>query len=903
MAERSIILRLRAEVADFQRRMREAGKSTADVKDAADKAGQALTAFGAVGVGALGLSAKAAIEWESAWAGVTKTVDGSKAEMAELEGGLRSLARTLPSTHGEIAAVAEAAGQLGVKRADIVGFTKTMIDLGETTNLSADEAATSIAQLMNVMQTAPKDVGRLGATLVALGNDGASTEKQIIEMAQRISGAAAVVGLSEGEVLAFANTVASMGIEVEAGGSSVARVLTTMSKAAANGGAELEVFAETAGMSAEEFARAFKEGPADATATFIEGLGGIQEAGGNVFGVLDELGLSDIRVSQALLSMSANSGQLRKDLELQATAWQDNTALLEEAEKRYGTTAAQIAITKNNITDAAISFGDVLLPAIRDASGGVRDFAGWLTELDENQQRAIVSTTAVTSGTALAAGAFLLTAPRVMDTYRAFQLLARVNPTAAAGLMSVGKAAGIATVAIIGANIAYNLLNENDQVVSSTEDMTRALASQAITVADLDEQVRGLAESGSMTGSINGFGSMREALENLTAPSLMDRLDDFGAELISLGAADGRIERDRLVEQLNSTGEALATLALSGNIEGAAAQFAVYKAEAHAAGMTTEELLNLVPALRDVYEQLEAQEALNVESARASAAAIGGVGDTAGMTTAEIEEAVAAMEEWRTEVADVYASFVEPMSTYTTLLAAKQEAEQATAQATADATESQSDSWEDFAGTVSVSVDEYLTDIDRQVQAQADWATNMLILSSRVSEGTLAELARLGPEGAPLIADLKDASDEELAQMEAGFEARSRNSVDNMARILTEAGPVLSRIAAIAGQGTVEALTEQLVAGTTSIAQIAADYGIKLAGGINPILTSLGKQRISVGGSGGVTEFAGGGFHEDHVAQIAPGGAYRLWAEDETAGETHLPLRRPRTPHPQEVPA
>src|SRR5690606_8596756 len=75
-------------------------------------------------VGALALTGKAAMDWQSQWTGVTKTVDGTPAQLAEVEGGLRNLAKTLPSTHAEIAGVAEAAGQLGVARDDITGFTK-----------------------------------------------------------------------------------------------------------------------------------------------------------------------------------------------------------------------------------------------------------------------------------------------------------------------------------------------------------------------------------------------------------------------------------------------------------------------------------------------------------------------------------------------------------------------------------------------------------------------------------------------------------------------------------------------------------------------------------------------------------------------------------------------------------
>src|SRR5687767_891665 len=99
-----------------------------------DTVGDTAGKVGLVAAAGLAAGIKAAMDWESAWAGVTKTVDGSAAEMAVLEEGLRGLATTLPATHEEIAGVAEAAGQLGVGREDILDFTKTMIDLGETTN-------------------------------------------------------------------------------------------------------------------------------------------------------------------------------------------------------------------------------------------------------------------------------------------------------------------------------------------------------------------------------------------------------------------------------------------------------------------------------------------------------------------------------------------------------------------------------------------------------------------------------------------------------------------------------------------------------------------------------------------------------------------------------------------------
>lgn len=392
MAEKTISVRLAARVDSYVAAIKAAQASTTGFSRATERnLKQVGSSMQAVGrnmstfvtlplVAAAGLAVRAAVDWESAWAGVTKTVDGTAEQMAELEQGLRDMAKELPATHAEIAAVAEAAGALGVSTEDIEGFTRVMIDLGETTNLTADEAATSIAQLMNVMGTSGDDVDNLGSALVHLGNNGASTEDQIIQMAQRIAGAGELIGLSEADVLGFANALASMGIEVEAGGSSLSRVFADMSKAVAQGGDDLDAFSQVAGVSASEFAAAFREDPAQAVVSFIDGLGRIHAAGGDVFTVLDQLGLSDIRVSRALLSMATSGDLLSESLQMSGEAWAENTALADEAAKRYETAGARFEMVRNKVVDLFIDLGTMLLPVVEK----VVDAIGFLAEAFQN---------------------------------------------------------------------------------------------------------------------------------------------------------------------------------------------------------------------------------------------------------------------------------------------------------------------------------------------------------------------------------------------------------------------------------------------------------------------------------------------------------------------------------------
>ncbi|MGG5359335.1 hypothetical protein IGI57_000279 [Enterococcus sp. DIV0213j] len=142
-----------------------------------------VTAPIAAGVAAV---TTAAISWESSFAGVKKTNDevvDSNGKVVysydDLENGLRKLATQLPASHQEIAQVAEAAGQLGIKTENVVSFTKTMIDMGESTNMSAETAATSLARLANITKLPQDKFSNLGAAIVDLGKNCCPVAKKL----------------------------------------------------------------------------------------------------------------------------------------------------------------------------------------------------------------------------------------------------------------------------------------------------------------------------------------------------------------------------------------------------------------------------------------------------------------------------------------------------------------------------------------------------------------------------------------------------------------------------------------------------------------------------------------------------------------------------------------------------
>lgn len=403
---------------------------------------------------------KAAISWESAFAGVKKTNDeviNSTGQVVysykDLENGLRGLAKELPASHAEIANVAEAAGQLGIQTPNVVGFTKTMIDLGESTNMSAQTAATSLARFANITQMSQKDFDRLGSVIVDLGNNFATTESEITEMGLRLAGAGKQVGMSQGEIMGLATALSSVGIEAEAGGSAFSKVMVNMqlavengvgafdklsamgskaglslsdiSKAVLDGGKNLkstagqmgltntqlrsmykeadksaialENFSKVAGLTNAEFADLFKKDPSKAIMKFVEGLSHAEEKGTSAIKVLNDMDIKEVRLRDSLLRAANASGVFGDAIEMGNKAWKENTALTTEASKRYETTESKLKMLKNEAVDAAIELGGPLIDALRDGLQaskplikGLGDLAKSFSSLDKEQQKNII---------------------------------------------------------------------------------------------------------------------------------------------------------------------------------------------------------------------------------------------------------------------------------------------------------------------------------------------------------------------------------------------------------------------------------------------------------------------------------------------------------------------------------
>lgn len=547
-----------------------------------------VTAPIVAGVGAV---VKSAMSWESAFAGVKKTNDevvdstGNVVySYADLENGLRGLAAQLPASHQEIAGVAEAAGQLGIKSQDVVSFTKTMIDMGESTNLSAEDAASAIAKIANITGLTSDEYQRFGSSVVALGNNFATTESDIVSMANRLAASGTLAGLTNQEILGLATAMSSVGIEAEAGGTAMTQTLSAIESAVAAGGEDLQKFATVAGESAQEFADKWKNHPIEAIQDFIRGLGKLDEKGESATMVLDDMQLSGVRQSNMLKSLALAADTMTGAVDLSNKAWSENTALTNEASTRYETTESKLKMLKNQVVDMAIDFGGPFVDAFKNGLEASKpliqtlsDMAKKFNELSPAQQQHIMKWLAISAAAGPALSILGKLTTGLGSMFKVFgsvnsgigKLVGKLAPMAS-GLTGVGSAAGGAAGAASNFGGAVGLLsNPLGLVVGGAAALAGGLVVLANAKQHATEQAQkyGTTLSGETKGALDQFGTAvtntKIAMTNFETGAVQsaDNVKTAVADMmkqITDGAEKSKARIDELAQKFGFTDEQVA---------------------------------------------------------------------------------------------------------------------------------------------------------------------------------------------------------------------------------------------------------------------------------------------------------------------------------------------------------
>jgi TP901 family phage tail tape measure protein len=361
-------------------------RSTKKWAGAAEKIGNGLksvgktlsVAFTLPAIAGAGYSIKAFADYETALVGVGKTSDIQGAELQKLGQRFLGLTKTLPISATELMGLGQTAAQLGVTGGDnILKFSETLAKLATATNIIGEEGATDLARFLKITGTDLGDVDRVGSALVALGNTSAATEAEILQFSTRLAGATALFGFSASQTLGYAAAMKSLGVEAEAGASSVQRSLGNINEAIAKGGQKAQVLSKITGIPLDKLKETFKTDAAGFLRNFAAGLGKVAERGGDVTQALGYFGMDGVRDIAVIGTLSKKVGELDKAMKTAADGIAENTALNKEFAAAMNTLNSKWEIAKNKINVLFIALGARLAPAVTavlDAFIGLLDF-------------------------------------------------------------------------------------------------------------------------------------------------------------------------------------------------------------------------------------------------------------------------------------------------------------------------------------------------------------------------------------------------------------------------------------------------------------------------------------------------------------------------------------------------
>lgn len=405
-------------------------------------------------------------DFDSAYRDMRKTVDGTEKQFEDLKQAAIDFSNTNVTSASQMLEIQAIGGELGILIDDLDEFSTAISNISVATNIEdVETAAQDLGSLANIMDDLTSDkFTAFSDSLVRLGNNGASTESEIMDISQRIGSMASIVGMSTPEVLALASTIASTGQNSEAAGTAISNTMSDIETAVAKNSDSLQLFAETANMTSEQFAETWKSKPIEAIQAFIEGLKDLEANGESADKRLEDLGITGVRQKQALLGLMQTVGDLSDNLEMSQNAWDgvsDNWGkagdAANEAQKKAEGLSGSMSRISNSAENIASKFGDALAPIIKNVADLMADASTAISGFNDSTVAGISAFTGVIATAGPAITIFSKLATFVTEAGGAFAVLSSALP-----IVGIAAVTGVAVT-------AYNAFKEWREEVEEEE--------------------------------------------------------------------------------------------------------------------------------------------------------------------------------------------------------------------------------------------------------------------------------------------------------------------------------------------------------------------------------------------------------------------------------------------------
>lgn len=319
---------------------------------------------------------KLAIDFESSMADVNKVVNFDSSDEAKaFEQSILKMTRTIPILGTGLAEIAAAGGQLDVPKKQLLDFVQVTAKMSTAFEMNTKDAGKSSATLMKIFDLDVNKVSDLGDALNHLSDNSAATAPALIDVLSRAGGTAKVFGLSAEQTASLGSAFLSMGRPAEVAGTAINAILQKLGTADKQG-KKFQDALDQIGLSSEELKENISENAEGAIVDFLTRIKDV--ADDEKLGLLSDMFGQEYADDVALLTVGLHNytdaiGHLADKTKYAGS-------MTREFEVRSKTTANNMVLFKNGISEIGINIGSVLLPAFNSILTPLKDTTNSLAD-------------------------------------------------------------------------------------------------------------------------------------------------------------------------------------------------------------------------------------------------------------------------------------------------------------------------------------------------------------------------------------------------------------------------------------------------------------------------------------------------------------------------------------------
>lgn len=327
--------------------------------------------------------AGAAISQEAAFAQVARVVGEAEAASVGLLERFQQIAQQAPISFEEVARIGQLGAAIGISEQNLGDFTNTIVKFSLTTGVASEEATILLGRIAQMQNVPISQIEQLGSAILALGTASAATDQEILRVNASIATVSNLFGLTAQQTAGLSAALATLQVRPELSRGALTRVFNDLTLAVSDGGTELQKLAKIMGLTDKEVTNLFNN-PAtrgDFLLAFIQGLSRAAGAGGEVQGVLRELGVNAVRDIDVFSRLANNVDIVKESFDRANLEFARGSELNRQSKGIYETTAAELQNLSDAFKTLLATLGGPLATAIGEVASSLAEVIGFFAHL------------------------------------------------------------------------------------------------------------------------------------------------------------------------------------------------------------------------------------------------------------------------------------------------------------------------------------------------------------------------------------------------------------------------------------------------------------------------------------------------------------------------------------------